>query len=121
MIFPGDGPNYGTFKATGSAVGSGLICDSGAVLDLGYVFGGSQSGQKVQIRVDKEFTCKDGSGTILVTIEVHANFDGTETFTWVVQGGTGAYEHLRGSGDGYSIPLRRGGGNTNYYEGNLVG
>jgi hypothetical protein len=114
------GPNTGTFETSGSASDTGLICKSGTVLDLGYVFGGYQSGQKVQIRVTKEFTCSDGSGTFIITIQVHADFDGTETFHWVVQDGTGDYQHLHGSGDGVTEP-----GddtyNTNLYTGLLNG
>jgi hypothetical protein len=110
-------PNVGTFEASGSD----LICDSGTVLDLGYVFGGFESGRKVQIRVYKEFTCADGSGTVFVNIQVHANVDGTETFNWVINGGTAAYAGLRGSGHGTTVPDPDRNGNTNYYDGILVG
>ena len=125
MTFPGNAPNYGTFEATGSAVENGLICERGTVLDTKYVVGGWQSGRAVQILVRKQFTCTDengipdGSGTFVVKIQVHAAFDGTETFSWIVQGGTGAYEDLRGAGNGVTVdPTPTG--NTNIYDGFLV-
>ena len=123
MTFNPDGPNFGDFEASGSAVDSGLICVSGTVLDTGIVFGGFQSGRGFQVLVRKTFTCDDGSGTIFVKIQVHASTDGTESFTWIVQGGTGAYEHLRGSGDGSTVPLPGDPqpGNINSYSGFLLG
>ncbi len=104
MNFNPDGPNFGDFTATGSAVDSGLVCASGTVLDTGIVFGGFQSGRSAQILVRKTFTCADGSGTFFVKIQVHLDFEtATESFTWVVLGGTGNYESLRGSGDGTTV------------------
>ena len=109
----------GTFEATGSAVESGLICEHGTVLDTGYVFGGWQSERSVQVLTRKEFTCTDGSGSFFVKIQIHAVFGGAEPFSWVVQGGTGAYEDLRGSGDGVTVdPVPNG--NTNIYDGFLI-
>jgi hypothetical protein len=117
MTFPGDGPNYGDFSVSG---GGGLMCSSGDVVDTRYVFGGGQSNQKLQILVLKDFTCPDG--TIEIKIQVHIDFAVGETFTWVVQGGTGAYGHLRGSGQGETIPnADPSTGNTNIYDGFLVG
>jgi hypothetical protein len=104
MNFNPDGPNFGDFTATGSAVDSGLVCASGTVVDTGIVFGGFQSGRSAQILVRKTFTCADGSGTFFVKIQVHLDFETeTESFTWVVLGGTGDYESLRGSGDGSTV------------------
>jgi len=123
MKFNFPDPNTGDFTTSGAATESGLICSSGTVLDVGLVFSGfeSKTGQ-VQILVRKLFTCADGSGTILVKIQVHANPDGTETFTWVVLGGTGAYQNLHGSGQGTTVPnADPSTGNTNFYEGFLVG
>jgi hypothetical protein len=122
MTFNSDGPNTGDFTASGPAANSGLICGAGDVLDTGLVVGGFQSGRGFQVLVRKTFTCDDETGTIFVKIQVHANNDGTETFTWVIQGGTGAYEKLRGSGNGTSVPnADPNSGNTNNYEGFLVG
>ena len=104
MNFNPDGPNFGDFSASGSAVDSGLVCASGNVVDTGIVFGGFQSGSSAQILVRKTFTCGDGSGSFFVKIQVHLDFEtSTEVFTWAVMGGTGDYENLRGSGDGSTL------------------
>lgn len=117
MTFPGSGPNYGDFSVVG---GGGLMCASGEVNDVGYVFGGGQSERKLQILVLKDFVC--GDGTIRIKIEVHVVFGVGETFTWVVLGGTGRYEHLEGSGQGETIPnADPSTGNTNIYSGFLIG
>src|SRR4029450_12807857 len=63
------------------------------------------------------------SGTFFVKIQVHLDFaTAMESFSWVVQGGTGAYEHLRRSGRGSTVsdgsdPQT---GNINTYVGFLV-
>jgi hypothetical protein len=123
MTFNPDGPNTGDFVATGGAVDDSLICASGSVIDTRLIFAGSQSGRGAQIPVRKTFTCDDASGTIFVKIQVHLDFaSSTETFSWVILGGTGAYEKLRGSGEGSTVgdgsdPQT---GNVNSYDGFLV-
>jgi len=123
MTFNPDGFNFGTFDASGTAVDDGLLCASGTVDDTRLLFAGFQSNRGVQIPVRKTFTCDDGSGTFFVKIQVHLDFaTATESFSWVIQGGTGAYEHLHGSGDGSTVsdgsdPQT---GNINTYEGFLV-
>jgi len=109
-IFNPDGPNYGTFVASGDAVDEGLICATGSFVDTFLAFAGYENGKSVQITVGKTYTCPDG--TIFVKMQIHANFDGTEVFTWVVQGGTGAYADLRGSGQGSTVPNATGNINT---------
>ncbi len=119
-----DGPPFGTFTASGSAVDSGLICPSGATLDPLDLFAGGQSGRKLQILVLKQFTCDDGSGTFLIKMQVHIDFATGETFTWVVLNGTGDYEHLNGGGPGATLSLPDdddGGHNENIYTGFLIG
>ena len=117
MTFNPVGFNYGDFTVAG---GGGLICASGSVLDTRLVFAGFQSNQKVQILVLKDFTCPEG--IIHIKIQVHIDFVTGETFTWVVLGGTGAYEHLSGSGQGTTIPnADPNSGNTNIYTGFLLG
>ena len=124
MQFNPNGPNTGDFVATGSAVDDGLICASGSVLDTRLIFAGAQSGRGAQIPVRKTFTCDDASGTIDVQIQVHLDFaSSTETFSWVILGGTGAYDRLKGSGQGSTVsdgtvPQT---GNFNIYTGFLVG
>ena len=120
MTFPGpDQPNVGDFTATGPAVDAGLICASGDVTDIRYVFGGFQSGRGVQIQVVKAFECDRTDETIYIKIQVHVNPDGTESFTWVVLDGTGPYGKLAGSGAGATINQTPN-GNTNIYTGFLL-
>lgn len=117
MVFPGDAPNYGDFTVEG---GGGLMCASGDVQDTDYLFSGYQSGFKVQILVLKDFICDDG--VIRIKIQVHSVADVGETFTWVVLGGTGAYAHVAGAGQGETIPnADPSTGNTNIYTGILAG
>lgn len=110
------GPNYGTFVASGPAVDGDLICATGSFVDTGLKFAGFQSGKAVQITVDKAYTCPDGS--FFVKMQIHANFDGTEAFSWVVTGGTGPYSGLKGSGTGTTVPTDDG--NINTFVGHLL-
>jgi hypothetical protein len=124
MSFNPDGFNFGTFEASGTAVDNGTICDSGTVDDTRIIFAGFQSDRGAQIPVRKTFTCGDGSGTFFVKIQVHLAFESaTESFSWVVLGGTGDYEQLKGSGGGTTVsdgsdPQT---GNFNMYEGFVIG
>jgi hypothetical protein len=116
--------NYGTFEASGGAVDTGLVCATGSFVDTGLGFHGYQSGRKVQVLVFKTFTCP-GQGTFDIKMQINANFDGTESFGWVVQGGTGAYANLRGGGTGSTVPIfdpQTGDetGNINTYDGLLT-
>ena len=123
MDFNPDGFNTGDFTASGPAVDDGLICASGTVEDTALIFAGGQSGRKAQIPVRKTFICDDDSGTLFVKIQVHLEFEtSTETFSWVIQGGTGDYAGARGSGSGTTVsdgsdPQT---GNFNTYDGFLV-
>jgi hypothetical protein len=66
--------------------------------------------------VGREFTCDDGSGTFLLLVRVHGQFDepGSEVFihpipkSWSVLGGTGAFEKLHGAGRGVGVPTAGG-------------
>jgi hypothetical protein len=104
MNFNPDGFNFGDFVASGPAVDQGLICASGSVDDTRLIFAGGQSNRGAQIPVRKTFTCDDGSGEIFVKIQVHLDFaTSTETFSWVILGGTGDYAGLNGSGQGSTV------------------
>jgi hypothetical protein len=120
VTFNEDGPNYGTFEASGPAVVGGLICASGTFVDTGISFSGFQSPRGfVQLQVLKEFTCPE-SGTFLVKLQIKANFDtGIESFQWVVLGGTGDHASLHGSGRGSTVPNAPI-GNINTYRGFLL-
>ena len=102
--FSQNGPNYGTFEASGPAVGNGVVCASGTFVGTGVHFAGFQSNRAVQITVFKTYSCRDGD--FYVKMQIHANFDGTESFSWIVTGGTGAYSGLLGSGRGTTVPRR---------------
>ena len=119
VTFNPDGPNYGDFTASGPAADLGLICKNGTFVDTGISFAGYQSNRgTVQLQVLKEFTCQ-GSGTFRVKLQIQADFNsGIESFTWVVQDGTGVYVTLRGSGNGFTVPMSSG--NTNTYDGFLI-
>ena len=121
VTFNDNGPNFGDFEATGSAVDNRVICERGTFVDTFIRFSGFQSNRGVvQIVVDKTFTCEDGSGTFFGQLRIFANFDtGFESFTWVVQGGTGDYTHLRGAGNGFTVPNFPP-GNINTYTGFLL-
>lgn len=100
---PPEGPSFGPFTATGP------ICPSGDSIDAFSLFVGAQSGKRAQILVGKEFTCDDGSGTFLLLLQVRLQFQPfSDVFTWTVLDGTGAYENLRGSGDGFGVPTASG-------------
>ena len=113
--------NFGTFEASGPAVDEGLICESGDVNDTGIILAGGQSRVgKLQIPVYKTFTCPDGE--LFIRIQVHLDLETfTETFRWVVLGGTGAYANVRGSGSGFSFSEDPNVGNVNVYSGFLIG
>jgi hypothetical protein len=121
MHFNQDAFNTGTFTAEGAAADNGLICESGDVEDTRLIFAGGQSDRGAQIPVRKTFSCPDGD--LFIKIQVHLNFEtSTETFSWVVLGGTGAYSGVHGSGSGTTIsdgsdPQT---GNINTYAGFLL-
>lgn len=97
------GFNHGTFEASGPAVDAGLICASGEVDDTRIIFAGFQSNMGAQIPVRKTFTCDNGD-QFFVKIQVHLDFaTETESFSWVIQGGTGDLAGLRGSGSGTTV------------------
>jgi hypothetical protein len=113
--------NSGTFEASGPAVEEGLICESGEVNDTGIILAGEQSRVgKIQIPVWKTFSCPNGD--LYIRIQVHLDLETfTETFTWVVLGGTGAYANVHGGGDGFSFSDNPDAGNVNVYSGFLIG
>jgi len=120
------GPDAGTgiFAATGPAVDSGTMCPSGTIVDV-YVKAAPNNGQSpnvVNLRILKEFTCDDGSGTF--TIKMRVRITDYPVFNWVVKDGTGAYEDLKGNGRGFgAFPIFDGGpdpiGVWDVYEGRL--
>ena len=75
VTFNPDGPNYGSFTASGPAVDAGVLCDTGTFVDTGIRFNGFRSDRGVvQLQVDKAFICDDG-GTFAVKMQIQANFE----------------------------------------------
>ena len=104
---PSEGFPFGPFTATGP------VCPSGETIDVFSRSAGFESGNRLQILVVKQFTCADGSGTFSVLFRVHLTFEPfSNTFTWTVLDGTGAYARLHGSGSGFGTPTANGGTDT---------
>jgi hypothetical protein len=105
MDFHQDTFNTGDFVASGPAVDEGIFCEQGVVEDTRIILAGGQSGRGLQIPVRKTFTCEQGgTGQIFIKIQVHLDFaTSTETFSWVILGGTGDFADLHGSGQGTTI------------------
>jgi hypothetical protein len=105
-----DGQTAGTFTATGG------ICSSGHTADVFVHIAGFPSERRLQMLIGREFTCEDGSGTFLLLVRVHGQFEqpGSEVFihpipkSWSVLNGTGAFEGLHGAGTGFGVPTEHG-------------
>jgi hypothetical protein len=93
----------GTFTTSGPALDDGLICSTGVTYPLETWATGLQSDRLANFHVLKEFVCDDDSGSFFVKLEAHWHFAKTfeyNEFTWTIQGGTGEYQGLHGSGSG---------------------
>jgi hypothetical protein len=121
MVISDTEPNSGTFDALGEAATSGLICRHGTVVDLVEIDRAKfASGKLLDFTVPKEFTCDDGSGTFVVDVAIHIDrTTRSESFTWRVVRGTGAYGRLRGDGSGTTLDSGPG-RVVNTYAGSLV-
>lgn len=95
-------PSGGPFTAAGAAVDAGLVCPSGATMDVGLAISGNGK-TGTNYHVLKNFVCDDGSGSFLLKMQVRADRKGG--FTWLVVSGIGNYLGLQGSGTGYSVSL----------------
>ena len=110
MTITGNGTNTGTFEATGPAVSRHLICASGTVTDV-YI---DLVSDPTDFPVVKAFVCSGGGPTILMRLQVQ------EGFTWAVQGGSGPYRTLFGSGLGTTVTGPGAQQVTDTYTGTLV-
>ena len=88
-----------SFTASGAAVGNGVICATGTVIDLvGASTFGAPDAPFTIINAMKRFTC-EGKGTFDVKLVVQLEkATGNTTANWRIVGGTGDYAGLRGSG-----------------------
>jgi hypothetical protein len=99
VTLPGTPFGVGTFAATGPAAGGVVICDEGLTEDLLFDVKSVEGGQGIKVRLDREFTCDDGSGTFIMRVKARILFDPREVSgRWKILSGTGDYENLRGSG-----------------------
>jgi hypothetical protein len=93
-------PAGGTFTTSGAG-----LCPSGTTTDQEFATG-FQSGSLINFHVLKTFTCADGSGTFTAILQAQLIFGSpTDSFTWNILSGTGAYTNLRGSGTGVGDQL----------------
>jgi len=90
----------GTFTTSGAG-----LCPSGTTTD--QLFGTPPDGKfHANFHDLKTFTCADGSGTFTANVQAHLIFGApTDSFTWNILSGTGAYTNLHGSGTGVGDEL----------------
>jgi hypothetical protein len=104
ITFPEDGAPFGTFTATAPLCPSGTFVDE-FVGGGGNVHGGVFTGSST---IRKQFTCANGSGTFTILFHPQstpATPPGClNAGPFAVVGGTGAYAHLRGTGDFCNFP-----------------
>lgn len=91
---------FGTFQTSGAG-----LCPTGTTTDQ-TIATGFQSNMRVTFIVLKTFACADGSGTFSAALQVQYVFGApTDSFTWAIVRGTGAYTNLRGTGSGVGDEL----------------
>ena len=100
-FFAGDHPFTGAFVAEGPAVDSGAMCPVGTTTYV--VTNERQTPKGVNLTILREFTCDDVTGTFQVRLQVRIPSEQLSTFRWVVVGGTGDYEDLKGNGNGFGL------------------
>ena len=111
----------GIFVATGPAVDAGEMCTGGDTVDLVVEASGRPGGDFRNLRVLKEFTCEDGSGTFSVFLTVRLDLTTHDTTAnWrVMRGGAGDYTNLGGGGTLVGIPNDQGASILDIYTGTL--
>jgi hypothetical protein len=106
------------FSASGAAVDSGAVCDSGTVDDLVIDASASGAGTHTILRVLKRFYCGDASGTFDVKMTVLLdNESRATTASWRFADGTGDYVGLHGNGSLVGTPLVKGFSIFDVYDG----
>lgn len=115
---------HGTFsEGTGIGTFYGFpdpACESGTTSDEFKLGAGFQSNRKVQLLLDKVFTCAGSGDTFTLQLTVHILIGPVygNHFTWTVVNGTGHLASMRGAGTGSAVPTDEGGLDT--YTGQLV-
>jgi|MudIll2142460700_1097286.scaffolds.fasta_scaffold177374_1 hypothetical protein len=121
VTFNPDGPNFGSFVATGAAADAGLICPEGTFVDVSYAFGGEQSDRTLIIHITRMFSCNDGSGEFYMQDVGQADLiSSTRTSHWVILSGVGAYDKLHGNGNGEENNINSEQGNIATYTGQVL-
>ncbi len=114
------GPPTDPAAVTGDAVADGIVCEAAMFKELyfvdldGKVLSDEEAEQLMQVEMEtgekvfsakhEEWSCTDGSGSFITvssgTLSMSEyDFDGVnEVATWTVDGGTGDYEELSGTG-----------------------
>jgi len=93
-------PAGGTFTTSGAG-----LCPSGTTTDQ---VAGTPHHNRFHANFHdlKTFTCADGSGTFTANVQAHLIFGSpTDSFSWTILSGTGAYTNLHGSGNGVGDEL----------------
>lgn len=75
----------------------GVVCQTGSVSTPSVKFEG-RNGTHTQLLVRKQFACPDGTFDLLLQV-TGDNASGNDSGTWAVNGGTGAYKLLHGTGN----------------------
>lgn len=124
-VFPFEGAAYGTspsqtpFRASGEAVDDAVVCQSGMEIfdhfesPEGEIINGEELGELIEaaiaaegvidLFVVDEFVCDDGSGTFTMKTHTWRDYAKAEVQednrSWEIEGGTGDYAALSGSGE----------------------
>jgi hypothetical protein len=86
--------DFSTPHPTGTFVASAPLCASGTFIDL--IVNHEDIANK--FLVDRTLTCDDGSGTFTIHLHVQFPRQATDSAPWSINGGTGAYTTLHGTG-----------------------
>lgn len=104
----------GTFSSTG-------FCPGGTGVSFTTVNSAGPIGATgvTKIDADKRLVCDDGSGALLVNLNVRLYPSGDTTAKWKVTGGTVDYAGAKGHGDLVGVPIVVGSSITDTYTGKL--
>ena len=93
----------GAFTATGHG-----LCPSGQASTPFAALVRTFPDGSIDLDVNKTFVCDDGSGSFDMLLFVRLKLVAgqfTNNFRWMITNGTGAYEHLAGSGSGEGVTI----------------
>ena len=99
-----DAGGSGPFFAFGPAVDDGVFCETGFSSDLPRTKSSGGNAQGINLQVFKKLECDDESGSVTLKLQVRIDRKGNN-FNWNIVEGTGDYERLHGTGEGFGIFL----------------